>query len=384
MTKRNKILKSFAAGFIALAPIVGCVSENNSEITSDQKEQGFYWTMNKTTTNSPSDTIIVTTSKIPKNPELQDAISDYARTLYQTNGLTTNYVELDSEECSAIFGVNSRNIGEEKTLDTIIESTKPRYIILLGNEGIVPRPKRIFNLDGKVKSVPSDSWYCDANKDNIIDDGISIGRIDNYTGQTDAIVVALKTATNIHDSGGLTIEKKVNAGMPRANYGICKECIEQDQFIYDASQTDLLSFTGHGSPSGFYQGQGPYEFRNILLANDIKMLNLSKNNPLILAFGPCSTAADIPDSYVDGLSARLPVEFLKAGAAGFIGNTVAEGYSTKFKHEFDISLKNGSTLGEALSNAARKTSLENPELIISTHQYQLYGDPSIKVVDLTK
>jgi len=406
MRKRNGLLESLAAGVLALVPTLGCVQEyppetllsreNSSAIeisqtpspqenTSETAEPEFYWAMNDLTSNSPADITIVTTSIIPRSLELQDAIINYQETVFQINGFTTNYVELDSPECKTKFGVNALEMGEERTLDRIIETTGSKYIILLGDERTILRPERTFDLGRRgISPVPSDSWYCDANKDSIIDEGRSIGRIDDYTGSAEAIITGLQTATKLHKSNGLEIQNKVNAGTPRANYGICCGCTEQDKFINDISQTDLLSFAGHGDPSGFAQGYGEYETRNILFAGDIKLLNLQNHNPLVLAFGPCYAGANFDRPDLDQILRRSSIEFIRAGATGFIGNTVAEGYSIKFKDLFDASLRNGSALGDALSNAARQTSLENPDFIVTTHQYQLYGDPSVRVIDHTR
>lgn len=402
MRKRNGLLETITAGIVALAPTIGCIEQYSpmnlpapettqtqieQEINPSQEEPKFHWVMNELTQNTPSDTLIITTSDLPRNENLQNAITNYIETVGDV-GLKANYIELDSEQTLTQFGlnVNQKSIDNfTHTINQIVEDTDAKYVIFLGGEKEIPRPSKFLSYDGTARYVPSDMWYFDQDDNNVIDEGISVGRMTYFSNDAREITSALQTSTKIHSQGGLEILTMAGAGGFAGNssppYGICDTCTEQEQFITDFSGAEYLRFAGHGSPQGIYQGYGEFEHNPIINTLTVSHLNLSDTNPLVTAFGPCNTGrlADY-NTFATGL--------LENGATAFIGRTTTQGYPVIFQEEFERGLKEGLPIGETLTNAIQY-SVENglPNLKglgELSHQYQLYGDPSIIVLDATQ
>ncbi len=90
------------------------------------------------------DVLLVTSTRIETNTQFDDAIAEYISVLADTEGLTAEYVELDSDECLARFGIKVANpmlwTEVRSVIKTIADANGVRYFLLLGGQLVVPRP----------------------------------------------------------------------------------------------------------------------------------------------------------------------------------------------------------------------------------------------------
>jgi len=323
----------------------------------------------------PADLLMVTTTliRIEEDPELDETVALFQSVLWETEGLVAAYIELDSEECRGTYGINVRNPDREEqikeVLGDIIEKTGASYVMILGSECVVPRPEMAIPHEGGMAFVPSDLYYIDRDDDLIVDEGLSISRLTDLFHRSTAIVSALDTAIELHISGGFTCDNKVyfiGDDYPTPPYGICDACTKVDEFLDLISSADLIWFGGHGNPYGFFNN----EMVPIFNIEYMDYIDLSSHHPVILGYSSCETAV----SYI--YRPTLSYEFMRSGAAAFIGRTGR--FGTTVGNFLDY-LESGERIGDALFRGIRETVLSNPELYTpGGNQTHLYGDPTLR------
>ena len=323
----------------------------------------------------PADLLLVTTTfiRIEEDPELDETVALYQSVLRETEGLVAAYIELDSEECRSLYGTRVLNPDSAEqikaVLGDIIEKTGASYVMIMGSECVVPRPEMEVPYEGGTVSVPSDLYYIDRDDDLIVDEGLSISRLPDLFNGSTAIVSALQTAIELHRAGGFTCSDKVyfmGDDHPTPPYGVCAACTMRDEFFELMSSSDFIYFGGHGDPYGFYSN----ERETIFTIDYMDDVDLRSRHPVILGFSSCETAV----SYF--YQPTLSYEFMRAGAAAFIGRTGR--FGTTVGNFLDY-LESGDRIGDALSRGIRETVLRDPEIHtaggIQTH---LYGDPTLR------
>ncbi|TET54988.1 MAG: carboxypeptidase regulatory-like domain-containing protein, partial [Anaerolineales bacterium] len=207
-----------------------------------------------------ADVLLITTSLLHKTADFEPAIKHYSLVLRDTEGLVATYVELDSDACLGTYGVQvyDATSWEEirQALEAIIDATAASYVTILGGELVLPRPQvEACCLDEAVLAVPSDAWYVDFDGDQIVDEGLSVGRLPDLVYQSETVVAALQTATTLHEAGGCTLDAEVRFTLndyTTPPYGVCDDCTKQAEFFELVSTSDYIIFAGHGGPSGFY------------------------------------------------------------------------------------------------------------------------------------
>jgi hypothetical protein len=323
------------------------------------------------------DILLVTTSLLQKDAEFNSVINEYKQAVRTIEGLTAAYVELDTPDCLNRFGVfvqdaeNWREIRD--VISRMINMTNAHYIIILGGTQVVPRPEIDIYLesDDRYETVPSDSWYIDFDENEIADEGYVISRMPDVGFDSSKVINALLSAIDVHCRGGFSMNQRVEFGEDN--------CPQYETICQLMSSSDSLSFTGHGMPQAFYTEQ---TMREIFSCDNAQDVNFLLWHPIIFAFGPCNAG----QLFLDRIT--LATEFMDKGAAAYIGNTSAEGYIQYFIDRFYENLESEMIIGDAFYTAIQQ--LHNWEAMVpvlssrkvSAHQYNLYGDPTIRCVSI--
>ena len=323
------------------------------------------------------DVLMITTSLLQKDPGFDEMIHEYQSILEITENLTAVYIELDSEECLSDYGVKVENTGDwmeiREVLEVIIGATNASYVIILGGISVIPRPSlEIYCPEETPQTIPSDVWYVDLDADQIVDEGLSISRFPDLFHNSSALVVALQNAVFLHSCGGYTLDREVRFMIGEYEtppYGVCEECTFQAEFFDLLSTSDYIEFVGHGTPTGIYSNSLEPKFT----IDYMDSIDLRTYNPVILSLGPCQTGVLWADS------PTLSYEFLKAGAAAFVGRTTTVGYNLG---DFVEDMEGGMRIGDALFQGMRMVVLTSGcKYIYCSHHFCLYGDPTLKLRD---
>ena len=153
----------------------------------------------------PTTVLLVTTSLLSTNAELDEAVSRYTEVVSRKDGLLARYIVLDSEECRAAYGAR---LGDSQSweeirdvLHTITDETGPCYIILLGGTAVLPMPD-VINMGGSPWYLPADGWYIDFDGNGVVDEGFAISRMPDIAADSSAVAAAMESASDIHEAGG--------------------------------------------------------------------------------------------------------------------------------------------------------------------------------------
>ena len=329
------------------------------------------------------DLLIITTSDLIKTPNFESTVDQYISVLEATEGLSADYIELDSDECLITYGVQVTGEWDywdywpeiKAALQTIIETTQSSYIMILGGTRVIPRPTKeacCTEQDTEIL-VPGDAWYVDFDNDQIADEGLSIGRLPDISYESSAVVAALQTAIVLHNTGGYTLENEAVFSMDGYStppYGAC--CVERDAFFDLMETSDYIRFAGHGGPEEIQSND--YQRKISVSDMEDEDLNLQSNHPVIVAYGPCSAGELAHDS------PTLAYEFMKRGAAAYVARTMHEGISTSLGNIFPAAIEGGTRIGPALVQAMRQSVLDGgDESKDNAIQINLYGDPTLRL-----
>lgn len=330
------------------------------------------------------DLLIITTSDLVKTPDFEDTVNQYVSVLAATEGLSAVYIELDSDECFDTYGVKVTGEWDYWTywpeirdvLQEIVGITQSSYIMILGGPLVIPRPVDYaccydqFNDLG----VPSDAWYVDFDNDQIVDEGLSIGRLPDISYDSSAVVAGLQTAIELHNAGGYTLDSEVvfsMYGYTTPPYGAC--CTEREAFFDLMETSDYIQFAGHGSPEEIINYLNSHRKISISDMED-EDLDLQSIHPVIVAYGPCSAGR----IYVN--DPTLSYEFLNRGAAAYIARTTTQGVPTYVVDNFPGAIEGGTRIGPALFQAMRQAVLDLGDTFKdNAGQINLYGDPTLKL-----
>jgi hypothetical protein len=323
-----------------------------------------------------ADVLLITTSLLQQTSGFELAIAQYALVLADTEDLAAAYVEVDSLECLGTYGVQAPDAASweeiRRALEAIIGMTRATYVVILGGQPAVPRPRvDACCLDETPIPVPSDAWYVDFDGDQIVDEGLSVGRLPDLLYGSETVVAALQTATGLHEAGGYTLEAQVRFTLndyTTPPYGVCDSCTMQEEFFELMSTSDYIFFAGHGGPSGFYNNS----YEPIFTISYMDSVDLRTHHPVIIGYYSCNTGVLLDES------PSLAYEFLRAGSAAFVARTTTEGVPTDVADDFPEDLAAGERIGDALFTAMRETVVERGEAFQAAAGHLcLYGDPTL-------
>ncbi len=327
------------------------------------------------------DLLIITTSAIVKTPDFEDTVNQYLSVLAATDGLSAAYIELDSDECFDTYGVKVTGEWDYFTywpeirdvLQEIIGITHSSYIMILGGPLVIPRPVDdacCYDQDNDL-GVPSDAWYVDFDNDQIVDEGLSIGRLPDVSYDSSAVVSGLQTAIELHTAGGYTLGSEAvfsMYGYTTPPYGAC--CTESEAFFTLMSTSDYIRFAGHGSPEEIESNS----FQLKISISEMDSIDLQSNHPVIVAYSPCYAGT----IYNNG--STLAYEFMKRGAAAYLARTTTYGIPAYVGDNFPSAIEGGMRIGPALFQSMRQAVLDQGDTFKdNAGQINLYGDPTLRL-----
>ncbi len=328
-------------------------------------------------TKRRADVLMITTSLLEKEPDFDDWVSRYVRVLFDAEGLTAAYVELDSETCLSQYGIkvgDPRNWEEiRNVLREIRRISEASYILILGGPLVIPRPvvNACCDDDGRSLDVPGDAWYVDFDHDQIVDEGLCLSRMPDVSYGSSSVVLALRTAVALHNRGGYALDHSVVFSMhdlATPPFGVCDACTEREAFFALMSGSDYIRFAGHGSPTAIYSN----DMQLLFSIDYMDRINLNDHHPVIIAYHPCSAGVLYPDS------TTLSVEFIKAGAAAYVARTTTNGVPGHVGEDFPGAIEGGRRIGPALYALMRLTVLDRGDTFkASSIHICLYGDPTL-------
>ena len=333
------------------------------------------------------DVLLLSMSNLDKDDNFFVKIKEFIDTLDRTENLKAAYLELDSEHVKNVYGVKVTDrtdwLNIKNVLKAIIEKENPAYLIILGGADVVSRPEiasvRCSDYNNLVRS---DSWYIDLNDDQIPDEGLSISRIADYGTSSSSILKYLDTAIKVHNAGGFTNSKyaEFSTCIPGKSgcYAAPPYCVDylescgcsRNVLFPILSSSDYIVFTGHGTLQGFYTDAMCLIFD----VNSMDEVDLNTYNPVVIGYYSCSTGM-----LGIGQTKTLAVEFLKAGASIFVGRTETLGVPLTVGTDFEIDLKNGIRVGDALFQEVRESSLVDCKFIDAANALTLYGDSTLRI-----
>jgi hypothetical protein len=327
----------------------------------------------------PPNVLMVTTSLLQKTPEFEAAVNEYQSVLFATEILTASYIELDSDECLDTYGVKAddpENWEEiQDVLEVIVSATDALYVMILGGPAVVPRPALLMPADEEgspPSGVPSDAWYVDFNGDQIVDEGLSISRLPGGLYSSRGVIDALQTAIKLHNAGGYTLDAEARFtadGYTTPPYGVCDDCTMREEFFDLMSTSDYIVFAGHGNPTGIFSNS----FEPKITIDHMDSIDLDTNNPVIITYNACRVGVLYPNS------PTLSHEFMRAGAAAFVGRTTTRGIPAYVGSHFPDEIEGGMRIGDALFQVMRDTVLEYGDSFkADAGQICLHGDPTLR------
>ncbi len=402
-THSNYIIQSSSSPVEVRAPYtkrVGGAGGIVREITiTNERSKAVDINMNARTTT----VLLVTTSLLSTNAELEEAVARYAEVVSRKDGLSASYIVLDSADCRAAYGVrlSDPHSWEEirNVLQAITDETGPCYIILLGGPSVLPVPQ-VVNVDAGPWYLPADGWYIDFDGNGVVDGGFAVSRMPDINSDSSAVAAALESASDIHEAGGFGMIPEMllstrcwyappiglgdacrddapTCGRCYATppYGVCDECDRRAELFNLMSASDYIFIMGHGSPLSFSTN----ERLPIFNLENVADVDLS-GHPLISGWVSCNTG----QLYNDRPS--FATEFLRAGAAAFLARTTDRGTPVYFADKFESYLKGDNPsgryrLGDALNELMRVVILRKGDgERRETMQLCMYGDPTLKRV----
>jgi hypothetical protein len=337
-----------------------------------------------TTTGSAdiADVLLITSTYLQKTPQFLAAVGEYKAVLLGTEGLAAEYVEVDSDDCIARYGIKATNpfswLEVQEVIAHISGLTGARYILLLGDQMVVPRPVADTSTPGAEVSrspqitIVSDAWYVDFDGDRIVDEGYSVARMPDLGTACAVVTAALETASELHLAGGYTLDYEVRFsadGYTTPPWGVCGPCGDKSRFFDLVSSSDYLMFAGHGDPYGFYNNS----HQPIFKTQYTDSLDLRTHRPVIIGYFSCNTGLLYPGT------PTLGYEFTRAGASAFVARTSTTGVPVHVVDNFPPAIMAGERIGDALFRTMRETVLiwGNSFKGAAGHLV-LFGDPTLK------
>lgn len=324
-----------------------------------------------------TDVVMISSSLLNKDDDFFQTIEQYKTTLLATEGLTAEYIELDSNETLATYGVKVNDPTDwneiRNVLQQILQVTQSSYIMILGGLQVIPRPVADACCDGagELSSIPSDAWYIDFDDDQIVDEGLSVSRLPELFQNSSAVIDALQTSIELHTAGGFTLNNQVKFGIndyTTPPYGVCDTCTETDAFFNLMSSHDYIVITGHGSQTTFYSNA----YETLFSVNYMGSVDFQIHHPVIIGYFPCS-AAGLYDN-----TSSFAYEFIKAGVAAYTARTTTEGVPAFVGSNFQPDIEAGMRIGPALFHSMRMSALVADDFKDNAIQISLYGDPTLK------
>jgi hypothetical protein len=351
-----------------------------------------------------ADVLLITVGNDFEDPFVKPTVEEYMAVLRFREGLTSAYIRLDSEECLATYGTRVYPPGGyyfwesiRDALREIVRQTGASYILILGGRQNVPVPERDFPCpdappsyacetmyrlmhygrpyDGTV-TVPGDAWYIDFDGDDIIDEGLAIGP--GAHGDTRGVEIALQTATALHNAGGYALDAPVCFSSAEGcydlpPYGACPSCA-RDEFFGLMSTSDFITLAGHGTCRGFFDDSLDLIFH----VHNMDSVNLHVRHPVIIGYYSCTTGLLVDPEHVSE-EVTLATEFLRGGAAAFVGRTTTLGTTHPIADYFPEDIEGGMRIGDALFRRMRESVLTGGDTFkAGAGQHCLYGDPTLR------
>ncbi|UCD86695.1 MAG: thrombospondin type 3 repeat-containing protein [Desulfobacterales bacterium] len=328
-------------------------------------------------TGNDIDVLMISTSLLQKDLDWLETLNEYKSVLEATENLCAEYVEVDSEECLAAYGIKAENPGDweeiQDVMGSLVEATQASYIMLLGGVAVIPRPfVDILCFPEDPIRVPSDGWYVDLDRDQIVDEGLSIGRLPDLGYRSSAVTAYLQTAAALHNDGGVSLDAEVwfaQDDYETPPYGVCDACTLEQQFYDLMSTSNYIFFAGHGTATGFYNNDS----QPIFTVDYMNSINLQSQHPVIIGYYSCHTGV------LERRTPTLSYAFLKAGAAAFLGRTTVQGVPNTVAEAFPADIEEGMPIGPALFGAMRDAALmQGCALKAAAGHLCLYGDPTLR------
>ncbi|MDY6954157.1 MAG: hypothetical protein SWE60_21840, partial [Thermodesulfobacteriota bacterium] len=225
------------------------------------------WTLVGLTAAYGEDVVLVTTWRLERDAAFFSAVDDYISVVEATEGLEAGYYELDFLEYENEWGYTIRRWDTFRDeLETLLDDTGASYIIVLGGPLVVPRPApdmpRIrddcWDEAGGPAPLQSDAFYIDFDGDDIVEPGLSIGRLADVGYASSGVVEGLRTAISLHERGGFDLSNMtrfmhhtIEGAHTTPPFGDDTECPwwGRQELVRLMSTSGYIRIEGHGSPT---------------------------------------------------------------------------------------------------------------------------------------
>ena len=357
--------------------------------------------------------------------------TELAKTVESTEKIHSGVILLDDAAHASKY--RFANIGSSferevarSSLEQAITATNASYVLIIGNDDVVPFRRMQNPLandpDGAFEFIVQEDAqiYSDQYKT------IAIGRLidgnggkANLTGMLDnAISLHVRSVTSginfgkvvSNDSYGKFLaqvpiqvsnqnEPKVSPPLVVFNFlDLAFDPFAKEQVFKEIenSNTNLIFIALHGNQGGQSQAlSGHLSFdSNEYLAMNAPLAATYNYYGKLFIVDSCYGAN--PDRLATG---SIPITFLERGALGFVGST-STALSNRKLFELDKATEqdftqagaassltfftmkdvtNGERIGDALQNSRKKLDLSQPVNQLTYYQFQLYGDPTLKL-----
>lgn len=348
------------------------------------------WSLMALTAAFAEDVVLVTTWRLERDAAFYSAVADYITVMEATEGLEVGYYELDFLEYENEYGFMIRRWDTFRDeLETLLDDTGASYIILLGGPLVVPRPDpqmpRI--VDGCVEEaggwapLQSDAFYLDFDGDDIVEPGLSIGRLADVGYASSGVVEGLRTAVALHEQGGFDLANPtrfmhhtVEGAHPTPPFGDDPTCPwwGREEFKRLMSTSGYIRIEGHGTPASF--ASNDYISKLRLSEGTLDDVDLAAHHPLVSSLGACDTAQ------LDDNEPSFGTEFTARGAGAFIGRTRDLGSHPHVVNNLLPDIEGGARIGDALFQRIREATMEAEWCLEkeTALNFCLYGDPTLR------
>ena len=355
-----------------------------------------------------------------------------AKTVQEKDHLQSGVILLDDQIHAAKYRfakVNSkteRDVARE-SLEQAITATNASYVLIIGNDDIVPF--RIISNplandpDGAFEFIVQEDSkiYSDQYK------SISMGRlIDGHNGKAN-LTGMLDSAIALHDAANRASQITFGKVVSNDSYGkflstipiqvtkqgepivspplvvfnfldLAFDPFAKEQVFKEIqnSKTNLVFIALHGNQGGQSQALSGHVSldENEYLAMNAPLAQEYNYYGKLFVVDSCYGAN--PDRLATG---SIPITVMERGAIGFIGatstalsnrklfelenaneqNFLDAGAASTLTYYSMKEATNGARIGDALQNAKKKLDLNQPVNQLTYYQFQLYGDPTLKL-----
>jgi len=336
------------------------------------------------------DVVLVTTWRLERDAAFYRAVDDYISVVEATEGLEAGYYELDFLEYENEWGYTIRRWDTFRDeLEALIDTTGASYIILLGGPLVVPRPdpdmprigEDCWDEAGGPAPLQSDAFYIDFDGDDIVEPGLSIGRLADVGYASSGVVEGLLTAIALHEEGGFDLSnmtrfmhRTIESAHTTPPFGDDTDCPwwGQQELVRLMSTSGYIRIEGHGSPTSFASNDRVSKLR--LSEGTLDAIDLATYHPLIMSLGACDTAQLYDDEPSFG------TEFTARGAGAFVGRTRELGSHSHVVSNLPLDIEGGTRIGDALFQRIREACLDATRCLQkeTAINFCLYGDPTLR------